>query len=116
MSGPWPKVLDTEVKTVRMRGQKEKVCVFQTREYPAGTEGGRYQLWIDGIWAEDITRKMEATKGPESMSYLDGHSADEAAAEREKLGRDATRSEEKSAEALAAALERLRRFGYEDGR
>ncbi len=51
---------------------------FQTREYPAGTEGGRYQLWFDGRWAEDITRNMEAKKGAEVMSCLDGYIAETA--------------------------------------
>ena len=78
MDGAWPKVLERKMKSVRLRGNKEKVCVFETREYPAGTEGGRYQLWIDGRWAEDITRNMEATKGAEVMSYLDGHIAETA--------------------------------------
>ena len=81
MDGAWPKVLETRWKRWRVRGVRggnEFFLCFETREYPAGTEGGRYQLWFDGRWAEDITRNMEATKGAEVMSYLDGHIAETA--------------------------------------
>ncbi len=75
MDVAWPKQLQTKWKRVVVRGEYgwgyERDAVFETREYPAGTEGGRYQLWFDGRWAEDITSDMEARKGVEVMSYLD---------------------------------------------
>ncbi len=84
MDGAWPKVLETRWTRCKVRpvlvGRRinEVFCRFETREYPAGTEGGRYQLWFDGRWAEDITRNMEAKKGAEVMSCLDGYIAETA--------------------------------------
>lgn len=68
MSGAWPRVLQTETKTVRERGGTERVCVVETREYAAGTEGGQYQLWIDDRWAEDVTDDAPA---PEWLDRVD---------------------------------------------
>lgn len=96
------RVLKTWMKTVRLRGGKEKVCVYQTRAYAKGTARGQYQLWIDGRWAEDITAKV----GAEPMAWSDGNSADETAEELEKLGLD-DMEEQKSEEELAAALEEV---------
>ena len=74
MDVAWPKELQTKWKSVVVRAGTERMAVFETREYPAGTEGGRYQLWFDGRWAEDITSDMEAREGAEVMSYIDRHS------------------------------------------
>lgn len=81
MDGAWPKVLETRWKNWKVTGRhgpNQLGLCFETREYPAGTEGGRYQLWFDGRWAEDITRNMEALEGAEVMSCLNGYIAETA--------------------------------------
>lgn len=57
-----PRLITTQTqwKNRRIPGQKDKLCAYETRQYPAGTIGGRYQRWIDGKWVADITQEVEA--------------------------------------------------------
>ena len=62
------KVLNTKTETHMLPGRepKPRLHSFETREYPPGTLGGRYQMWIDGRFAKDITRETEAKAAEEA--------------------------------------------------
>ena len=55
MEGGWPRLLNKETKTRKLRGGNTRQVVCNTYEFPAETRRGRLQLWIDGTWAGDIT-------------------------------------------------------------
>jgi hypothetical protein len=108
--GPWPRPLKDYDKIVKLRGGKTKTVHCEEFEYPAGTDGGRFQLWIDGKWAGNITKEKEASKGPDMMPSYSRDFTEEFV---DAVGLDDKRSPADKERAMKAWLSKLKEQGDE---